>query len=161
MSIKLSRRIAAELMGRGISKVRIKPDRVEDAKKAITREDVRALISSGAVYALKAKHNMSLYSKDLREKRNKGRAQGSGKEEGIRKGEAVGRLREEDKGPEEGAGRPQEGEGHRQRRVQEVLQAGQGRQLPDQGLAPEPPHHGGGVKIDAAEAGAAEAHVML
>ena len=28
-------------MGRGISKVRIKPDRVEDAKKAITREDVQ------------------------------------------------------------------------------------------------------------------------
>ena len=47
MSIKLSRRIAAEMMGRGISKVRIKPDRVEDAKKAITREDVSALIRAG------------------------------------------------------------------------------------------------------------------
>ena len=91
MSIKLSRRIAAELMGRGISKVRIKPDRVEDAKKAITREDVRALISSGAVYAIKPKHNMSIYSKDLREKRNKGRARGPGRRKGSAKArQAVG-----------------------------------------------------------------------
>jgi large subunit ribosomal protein L19e len=85
MSIKLSRRIAAELMKRGESKVRIKPDRVEDAKKAITREDVRNLISSGAVYAIKPKHNLSLYSKDLREKRNKGRARGPGRRKGSAK----------------------------------------------------------------------------
>ena len=111
MSIKLSRRIAAEMMGRGISKVRIKPDRVEDAKKAITREDVRTLISSGAVYALKIKHNMSIYSKDLREKRNKGRARGPGRRKGSAKVKAVGRLREEDKGPEEGPRGPEAGEG--------------------------------------------------
>ena len=85
MSIKLSRRIAAELLDRGISKVRIKPDRIEDAKKAITREDVRTLISTGAVYALKPKHNMSLYSKALREKRNKGRARGPGRRKGSAK----------------------------------------------------------------------------
>jgi large subunit ribosomal protein L19e len=88
MSIKLSRRIAAELMERGISKVRIKPDRVEDAKKAITREDVRNLITTGAVYALKIKHNQSLYSKALRIKRNQGRGRGPGR----RKGSANARM---------------------------------------------------------------------
>ncbi len=88
MSIKLSRRIAAELLDRGISKVRIKPDRVEDAKKAITREDVRNLITTGAVYALKEKHNMSLYSKALRKKRNQGRGRGPGR----RKGSAKARM---------------------------------------------------------------------
>jgi large subunit ribosomal protein L19e len=82
MSIKLTRRIAAELLGRGISKVRIKPDRVEDAKKSITREDVRAMISSGGIYALKMKHNQSLYSKELRAKRNKGRGRGPGRRKG-------------------------------------------------------------------------------
>jgi large subunit ribosomal protein L19e len=85
MSIKLARRIGAELLDRGISKVRIKPDRVDDAKKAITREDVRALISSGGIYAIKEKHNMSLYSKTLREKRNKGRARGPGRRKGSAK----------------------------------------------------------------------------
>jgi large subunit ribosomal protein L19e len=87
MSIKLSRRIAAELLDRGISKVRIKPDRVEDAK-AITREDVRNLITTGAVYALKEKHNMSIYSKELRKKRNQGRGRGPGR----RKGSAKARM---------------------------------------------------------------------
>ncbi len=85
MSIKLTRRIAAELLGRGESKVRIKPDRTEDAKKSITREDVRALISSGGVYAIKEKHNLSLYSKELREKRNKGRRRGPGRRKGTAK----------------------------------------------------------------------------
>ena len=89
MSVKLSRRIAAELMGRGISKVRIKPDRVDDAKKAITREDVRGLITSGAVYAIKQKHNMSLYSKELRVKRNQGRARGPGRRKGSAKARAA------------------------------------------------------------------------
>ena len=91
MSIKLTRRIAAELLGRGESKVRIKPDRTDDAKKAITREDVRSLIASGGVYAIKAKHNLSLYSKELREKRNKGRRRGPGRRKGSAKArQAIG-----------------------------------------------------------------------
>lgn len=85
MSVKLTRRIAAELMGRGESKVRIKHDRVDDAKKAITREDVRTLIANGGVYAIKPKHNLSLYSKELREKRNKGRRRGPGRRKGTLK----------------------------------------------------------------------------
>ncbi len=88
MSIKLTRRIAAELLKRGESKVRIKPDAIEDAKKAITREDVRALIKSGSVYALKEKHNMSLYSKDAQGEEEQGQEEGSGKEEGNRKAQA-------------------------------------------------------------------------
>ncbi|MDE1865648.1 MAG: 50S ribosomal protein L19e [Candidatus Micrarchaeota archaeon] len=85
MSIKLTRRIAAELMKRGESKVRIKPDKADDAKKAITREDVRALIANGSVYAIKEKHNLSLYSKELRVKRNKGRRRGPGRRKGSAK----------------------------------------------------------------------------
>jgi len=94
MSIKLTRRIAAELMGRGISKVRIKPDRTEDAKKAITREDVRAMITSGGVYALTIKHNQSLYSKVLQKKREQGRRRGPGRRKGslkARKGLTYGK----------------------------------------------------------------------
>lgn len=85
MSIKLTRRLAAQMLDRGVSKVRVKPDRVDDAKKAITREDVRALISSGGVYAIKEKHNQSLYSKELREKRNQGRSRGPGRRKGSAK----------------------------------------------------------------------------
>lgn len=82
MSIKLTKRIAGELLGRGVSAVRIKTDSVPDAKKAITREDVRALVKSGGIYTIKAKHNISAYSKVLREKRIKGRRRGPGKRKG-------------------------------------------------------------------------------
>lgn len=82
MSVKLTRRIASEMLDRGESKVRIKPDAVADAKKAITREDVRALIKNGSIYAIKEKHNMSAYSKVLREKRHKGRRRGHGRRKG-------------------------------------------------------------------------------
>ncbi len=85
MSIKLTKRIAGELLGRGISSVRIKNDSIQDARKAITREDVRTLIKSGGIYALKAKHNISAYSKVLKEKRNKGRRRGPGRRKGTSK----------------------------------------------------------------------------
>ncbi len=85
MSVKLTRRIAAELLSRGESAVRIKPGAVPDAEKAITREDVRGLIKNGSIYATKIKHNVSAYSKVLREKRKKGRRRGTGRRKGTLK----------------------------------------------------------------------------
>lgn len=85
MSVKLTRRIAAELVKRGESAVRIKPDAIAEAKKAITREDVRALIKNGSIYTTKMKHNISAYSKVLREKRRKGRRRGMGRRKGTLK----------------------------------------------------------------------------
>jgi large subunit ribosomal protein L19e len=85
MSIKLTKRIAGELLTRGVSAVRIKADAIQEAKKAITREDVRALIKNGGIYTIKAKHNVSAYSKVLREKRMKGRRRGPGRRKGTAK----------------------------------------------------------------------------
>ena len=85
MSIKLTRRIAAQIMKRGESSVRIKPDFTADAKKAITREDVRAMIESGSVYVIKPKHNLSAYSKVLKKKRMQGRRRGPGRRKGTSK----------------------------------------------------------------------------
>lgn len=89
MSIKLTKRIAAELMNRGESAVRIKEGSVEDAKKAITREDVRTLIKNGSLYAVKAKHNLSAYAKVLQEKRSKGRRRGPGRRKGSKKARGI------------------------------------------------------------------------
>ncbi len=83
MSIKLTRRIASELMERGESAVRIKPEFTPDAKKALTREDVRQLIKDGKVYAINAKSNISAYAKVLKDKRNKGRRRGPGRRKGT------------------------------------------------------------------------------
>lgn len=85
MSIKLTKRTASLIMHRGMSSVRIKPTAIEDATKAITREDVRALIKNGSIYAIKEKHNASRYGKELRIKRNAGRKRGKGKRKGTTK----------------------------------------------------------------------------
>lgn len=83
MSIKLTKRIASELTERGVSAVRIKNDSIAEARKAITREDVRVLIKNGGIYTIKAKHNISAHSKVLREKRIKGRRRGMGRRKGT------------------------------------------------------------------------------
>jgi large subunit ribosomal protein L19e len=84
MSIKLTKRIAGQLLGRGVTAVRIKNDSISEAKKAITREDVRALVKNGGIYTIKAKHNISAYSKVLKEKRAKGRRRGPGRRKGSK-----------------------------------------------------------------------------
>ncbi len=88
MSIKLTKRVAADIMGRGVSKVRVNPTALAEAEKAITREDVRALIKSGGVYAIKEKDNISMNSKLLKKKRAQGRRRGIGRKKGTRKARA-------------------------------------------------------------------------
>ncbi len=85
MSIELTRRIAARELGRGESKVRIKKDGLEDAVKAITADDVRAMIKSGKIYAVPEKHNVSFRSKAIRVKKMKGRKRGPGSRRGTTK----------------------------------------------------------------------------
>ncbi len=82
MTLQFTKRIASELMGRGINAIRIKPTAMDDAKKAITRDDVRKLIGDGNIFAIKAKHNISANSKVLKRKRSEGRKRGVGKRRG-------------------------------------------------------------------------------
>ncbi|MEM0149570.1 MAG: 50S ribosomal protein L19e [Candidatus Micrarchaeaceae archaeon] len=88
MGLKTTRRIAGALLKRGVSSIRIKPSAVEDAKKALTKDDVRNLISKGDIYTIKEKHNMSIYSKILNKKRSKGRRRGRGRRKGTLKARA-------------------------------------------------------------------------
>lgn len=85
MTLQFTKRIAAELVGRGINAVRIKPTAMEDAKKAITRDDVRKLIADGNIFTVKAKHNISANAKELKRKRQEGRKRGTGRRRGTRK----------------------------------------------------------------------------
>lgn len=85
MTIEFTKRIAAELLKRGESKVRINAMALEKASKAMTREDVKRLIQDGSVYALKEKHNLSLSSKKLKLRRAKGRSRGQGRRKGSDK----------------------------------------------------------------------------
>ncbi|MGC8571858.1 MAG: 50S ribosomal protein L19e [Candidatus Micrarchaeia archaeon] len=93
MSIKLTKRIAAEILGRGVSSIKITAKGLEDSKKAITREDVRKLIKDGSIYAEAQKHNKSLYSKPIITKKGKiKRRRGVSKRRGTKNARSNNRV---------------------------------------------------------------------
>ncbi|MCX8202817.1 MAG: 50S ribosomal protein L19e [Nitrososphaeria archaeon] len=66
MQLRLQRRLAADLLGVGENRVRFDPERLEDVEDAITREDVRALIEEGAIYAAPVEGQTRLRVKERR-----------------------------------------------------------------------------------------------
>lgn len=85
MTIEFAKRAASQLLNRGVNAIRVKPEALDDASKALTKDDIRALIKKGSIYALKAKHNLSLNSKMLKQARSEGRRRGVGRRRGTRK----------------------------------------------------------------------------
>ena len=55
MSMKTVRRVASSLLKKGESKIRINPGAAQQAKEALTRDDVRRLIKEKGVTALRKK----------------------------------------------------------------------------------------------------------
>lgn len=49
MNVRVQRRIAAEILRVGVNRVWIDPNRVEEVKAALTREDVRRLVKEGVI----------------------------------------------------------------------------------------------------------------
>ena len=50
MKLEMQKRIAADLMKCGVSRVRFDPERLEDIESAITRREIAQLIHDGAIY---------------------------------------------------------------------------------------------------------------
>jgi large subunit ribosomal protein L19e len=82
MDLKNQRRIASQLLKCGENRVWIDPNRAEDVSDAITRADVRTLISSGAVSS-RQKKGVSRGRAELQlAQRRKGRQRGHGSRRG-------------------------------------------------------------------------------
>ncbi|ALL01053.1 50S ribosomal protein L19E [Pyrodictium delaneyi] len=85
--LSMQRRLAAEILGVGESRIWIDPSRIDDVASAITREEVRRLIKEGVI-KVKPKHSPSRGRwRERHEARKKGRHRGYGR----RKGEASAR----------------------------------------------------------------------
>jgi large subunit ribosomal protein L19e len=80
--LTLQKRLAAEILGVGVSRIRIDPARISDVAQAITREDVKKLIKTGAIWAEQERGVTGYSSKIRRKQRVKGRSRGHGKREG-------------------------------------------------------------------------------
>ncbi|MDE1823147.1 MAG: 50S ribosomal protein L19e [Candidatus Micrarchaeota archaeon] len=85
MSIRFAKRAAAQILNRGASVIRINPNSFSEAEKALTKEDIRRLISSGGIFAVKEKHNRTSKAKRLNQARAEGRRRGPGRRRGTRK----------------------------------------------------------------------------
>ncbi|MEM0031745.1 MAG: 50S ribosomal protein L19e [Desulfurococcaceae archaeon] len=98
-NVSLQKRLAAEILGVGESRIRIDPSRISDVSQAITREDVKRLIDEGAIW-VEPEHGITGYSSKIRHlKRRRGHRRGHGKREGSKtaragvKEEWVNRIR--------------------------------------------------------------------
>ena len=85
MNLNSQRRLAAQVMGIGETRVRFNPERLEEVQEALTKDDIRSLVKSGAI-AEKAVTGISRGRARVRQKqRNKGRSKGAGRRSGTAK----------------------------------------------------------------------------
>ncbi len=82
--LSIQKRLAAEVLGVGVSRIRIDPTRIEDVETALRREDIRRLIKDGVIWAEPARRNSRGRWKELHRKRRKGHRRGPGKRKGAK-----------------------------------------------------------------------------
>ncbi|MCC6043511.1 MAG: 50S ribosomal protein L19e [Desulfurococcaceae archaeon] len=84
--VSLQKRLAAEVLGVGVSRIRVDPARISDVAQAITREDVKKLIEEGAIW-VEPEHGIAGTSSKIRHlKRRRGHRRGHGKRKGAKGG---------------------------------------------------------------------------
>ncbi len=53
VNIRKKRELVARILGVGANRIRFEPDRLEDVADSITRENIRSLVNSGAIWTVK------------------------------------------------------------------------------------------------------------
>ncbi len=82
MDLSYQRRLAAEILGVGESRIRFDPENLDKVASAVTREDIRRLIKEGIIY-VEPEHSNSRGRWRIRhEQRKKGRRRGPGRRKG-------------------------------------------------------------------------------
>ena len=92
MSVKTIRRLAAELLKCGESRIVLDPNEMKKIEEALTREDVRGLINSGIISRKQKKGVARWRARARHAQRKKGRGRGSG----AMKGKKHSRLPEKE-----------------------------------------------------------------
>ena len=82
--LSIQKRLAAEVLGVGVSRIRVDPNRIEDVEAALRREDIKRLIKEGAIYAIPERRNSRGRWKVRHERKKKGRRSGPGSRKGAK-----------------------------------------------------------------------------
>lgn len=80
--LKSQKRMAAEVMDVGESRVRIDPEEQEKVEEAITRKDIRNLIESGVIEKRDVKGTSKGRARKKKSQKKKGRRKGQGRRKG-------------------------------------------------------------------------------
>ncbi len=82
MDVKYQKKLAAKMLKCGVNRVWVDDTMLDEVVEAITREDVRRLISSDVIKKKPVKGNSRGRHRYLKEQRKKGRRKGHGKRKG-------------------------------------------------------------------------------
>jgi len=80
MNLSTQKRLASEILGCGISRVRIKE--AKESEEALTREDIRALIRKGLIWKIQKKGTSRGKARKILRQKKRGRRRGSGSKSG-------------------------------------------------------------------------------
>ena len=92
-SLKLQKRLAAEIAGVGLDKVSLDPSQSKEIEEAITKADIRVLIAQGAIKILDTKSPSRHRARERHLQRKKGRQRGTGKRKGTAKARTPKKLK--------------------------------------------------------------------
>ncbi|MDI9620055.1 MAG: 50S ribosomal protein L19e [Candidatus Nezhaarchaeota archaeon] len=85
MNMRIMKRMAAEVLGVGESRVYIDPSRLDDAAAAITKEDVRRLVEEGVIRARPVRGTSRARARIIILKKRKGLRAGEGSRKGSKR----------------------------------------------------------------------------
>ena len=84
MKLRKIRKLGAELLGVGETRIWIDPDKIEEIRKCITKDDVRAKIKEGAIRKRDSAYASRGRARARHKKKKLGRKRGFGKRKGSR-----------------------------------------------------------------------------
>jgi len=82
MKLDQVKRLAADVLNVGVTRVWIDPEQMENVKEVITKDDVRALVADGVIKKRKVQAQSHGHARVLAEKKSKGLKKGKGKRKG-------------------------------------------------------------------------------
>ncbi len=82
MDLSLQRRLAREVLKVGKDRIWFDPERMDEIKEAITRQDIRTLVNRGAIKVLPKKGVSRARARVLHQKKRKGKRRGPGSRKG-------------------------------------------------------------------------------
>ncbi len=82
MRFTIQRRLAADVIGCGLKRVWFDEERLDEIKEAITKADIKRLVSDGAIREKPKRNTSKARARKIKEQKKKGRRKGHGSRKG-------------------------------------------------------------------------------